>query len=349
MATETAGPEEARLVAKPISYEEAQQIVTFELLMPDPLPDSLQFNIAFVPDHESLGSAVLRFSLSEGINPYGGIDVWERAVADAPDPGDLRRSVMLDETEITKVTNVSPSWCWLYRAYEWEQDGVYFAVSTRLSGDVTDEILLDLVAATMSIDPAELHESALATLTPEEERFGQPTDKGRYCGVSLDQAREIVDFEIVMPDPLPSQLVFDHLYIESPIPMEDADLSTTTATASEHPLREPNLVVMLFRDTAAADYWTFAVLQQGTSNRIFGPFLREQLKEKPVVVIDDVEVIKWVEPIYSSSPDWPQTDSLTYFWQTGGLSFRLGARTASANRPAFDNMLEELIATLISE
>jgi hypothetical protein len=328
----------------PFPFDEAARYLPFTPVMPEPLPSSLRFDDALVFRAPSPDEAILRFALTAGIQPARGVQLSELVVPHPVNPNPhLSRTTSLAGVEVTKITD-DTSWCWLFRAYEWQQDGLYLRVSSDMSGDVSDAMLLDLVADTMGIEPRLAHESELAVATPEEQEFGRPTAGGRYCGISIDDARALVDFQVTMPGALPAEFAFDHVYVVSNSPRSSGDPKATRgADEDQTRTRLPNEVVTLFRDLDAYQYWSFTVFTQSSSDRLY---LDDLLAQQPVVLINDVEVVKIVSPI-GTPPDLPQLFSFDYYWKADGVTFRLEGTTDVNRRPVQERAYEELIAATL--
>jgi hypothetical protein len=318
------------------TIEEADTLLPFDMVMPDPLPAGLRLVDVFVD--QNVNDAVLRFSLTDGINPYVGVRVEQRAF---PHPINtnhhLRRTAVVDGREIARITDDS-SWCFIYRGYEWQQDGVYLTVESHLTGDADDTLLLDLLAAALDVDPAIVHASEFAAETEEERQFGRPgSEKGRICRVSPEEAQQTADFPIVLPASLPEPLVFNHLYLQRTQPDGES-------TQEDEAAGDTYNVVSLLRVADAPEYWTFVVLQQSASDPMYAS--QDDLERLPKVLINGVEVSTHISPV--GSPPWePQYEGRDYYWQLGGVSFRLEATTEVSQRERFDTMLTQLIAATL--
>lgn len=258
-------------------------------------------------------------------------------------PDTVEETITIGSVKVQATAGVTNS-CWYTRSYEWEQDGLYLTVFSTFAGDVTDKLLLELVATTMGLDPATIDGSAFTLPNAREAELGQPTATGLYCGLTLEEAQELVEFEIVKPDNVPPAFEFTKLYLKTPV---------------IDPSAPPNTATMLYRLVDAEKHWEFVTLSQGHSGMISTPRQApSDLSELETITIAGTEVTKVVTaftPDPSSALPTPAAEEanpvpmrqVAYHWQMDGVDFKLDSGIRPASQQVSDEALEQLVAAVL--
>lgn len=159
-----------------------------------------------------------------------------------------------------------------------------------------------------------------------------PTD-GVYRRLTFEEAQALTDFELVMPDPLPSSLEFASATISQP-PAPPPPPGTPAPTGADA-FGEPKVVGLSFRSTSNPEQWV--LLTETVRNSEVGGGAREAGS----LTIEGVEVSKYTR----------ESDGgilLIYEWDIRDLDFTLYTPTGpDSPTPITAAGLEELIAGTI--
>lgn len=191
-----------------VTFDQAQDIVPFHLVMPEPLPEDLDKRggisiLAGPPDIGDIYIVSMNFGLADDPSPRMSMSFVQQnqETRDYPlDDGREESVVEIGGKEITEIRATSPAGTPTL-IYLWQDGEVYRRLYAELHDDRIEALARQVVEAAIR------QEGASQAASPEgDSALPTPEASGIYRGVTFEQAQKLTPFTLVLPDPAPDEL-----------------------------------------------------------------------------------------------------------------------------------------------
>ncbi len=345
-----------------VSVTEAQKLVSFPLVEPNPLPAPLtrkEFNVnGYALGVASSAPANYVMFDYEPQQPSSEQDVWlvettngaavpivngdsVSLILPGPSGGTTRTMTISQGTKLTlplggvnvttfKVASSATNTTTVY--YVWKQAGVNYYI--RHVEDVTS-------TGQALVSPGVLLQTLMSLITQKSGAIPTPDDSGRIIGITFEQAQQLTPFPIYLPTKIPTWLGFSGVEVDNPpLPPGTGNATPVKASLWFGSMNKQHMPVTIDESRLSMNPNNVSGAEVPVTNAAGTPTVMPADGVVSTIDINGTTVTR------HDTANQQGTIISVYFWKQGPTSMMLTAMSVSQ---ADEQDLEQMIASMIAQ